>query len=549
MLFVEYLVKNNLLTSEIVQEILFETQKNKLSFIENLIQNEAILNGKILAKTLAQYFALPFIDLDNHKITDFKIEPLSLTLIKKYRVLSLGVNNNKLQLIIANPTNDSAINAIKFHTNSEINLLIAEHNKIIKIIETITTENQYCELELIKEKNNNINYAHSIANNENTIDDNDTPIIKFVDQILNDALTKNASDIHFEPYEKLFRIRFRIDGILYEITKIDISLAERFTSRIKIMAKLNIAEKRLPQDGRFTLSVKNNLNRDCRISTCPTLFGEKIVIRILNPNNISLKIDQLGFDQIQQQIFSESIGAPQGMILVTGPTGSGKTVTLYTALNALNVTSKNISTIEDPIEINLLGINQVEVNHKINLDFPNALRAFLRQDPDIMMIGEIRDFETAEIAIKAAQTGHMVLSTLHTNNASATITRLINMGIATYNIASSISLIIAQRLVRRLCDNCKQEKHLPQKALIEAGFNLPHINNNCIFTPTGCNKCKQGYLGRIGIFEFLPITKNISDAILQHNNNFSCSSTLREQALNKVTLGLTSLEEINRAIL
>lgn len=380
----------------------------------------------------------------------------------------------------------------------------------------------------------------------------DTSIIKYLDQILNKAINKLASDIHFEPYNEHYRIRFRVDGLLYEITKINSVLGQRLSSRLKIMANLNIAEKRLPQDGRFTLKLANQQNYDCRLSTCPTLFGEKLVVRILNPSNVTPDIKFLGFDEKELKIFHKHIKLPHGMILVTGPTGSGKTITLYTAINILNQETKNISTAEDPIEINLDGINQVEINHKIGLDFATILRAFLRQDPDIIMIGEIRDLETAEIAIKAAHTGHLVLATLHTNSAIASLTRLLNMGIPSFNLATALKLIIAQRLVRKLCPNCKQLQTLPPNALIENNLEV----NTKTFIAHGCKNCNYGYHSRIAIFEMLEITPNMSDLIMKHRDigevekylQLSNHQTLRAAALNKVKLGITSLEEINRVI-
>jgi type IV pilus assembly protein PilB len=339
----------------------------------------------------------------------------------------------------------------------------------------------------------------------------DVPIIKFIDQILNDAITKHASDIHFEPYEQYCRIRFRIDGVLYEITKTEHQWAKRFSARLKIMANLDIAEKRLPQDGRFTFKSLSNQNQDCRLSVCPTMFGEKLVIRVLNPINRSLDLKYLGLDAKEEQLFLKYIHLPQGLILVTGPTGSGKTITLYTALNILNQTAKNISTVEDPVEISLPGINQVEINYKIGLDFARVLRTFLRQDPDIIMVGEIRDLETAEIAIKAAHTGHLVLATLHTNSAIASLTRLLNMGVAAFNLATALSLIIAQRLVRKLCIHCKSLQNLPTKILAENNLEA----NAKIYAPIGCEHCNQGYQERMAIFEMLPITSNISELIMQ----------------------------------
>jgi type IV pilus assembly protein PilB len=396
------------------------------------------------------------------------------------------------------------------------------------------------------------------------------PVIKLVEKIFEQAISKNASDIHFEPYANHYRIRLRIDGILYPIMPLDSSLALRINSRLKILARLNIAERRLPQDGRFNIS-----GRDCRISSCPTMFGEKIVVRILNPTNLALETAQIGLTTQQQKIFLEHVSAPQGMILVSGATGSGKTVTLYTALTLLNTDDRNISTVEDPIEINLPGINQVEINPKIGLDFAAILRTFLRQDPDIIMVGEIRDFETAQIAIKAAQTGHLVLSTLHANSASETITRLLNMNIASFNLVGTIKLLIAQRLVRKLCPHCKVIVRIPGAALNEAG--ISNINNHGAHDSgnnngdnrnstlelfqanrTGCSKCKNGYLGRLGIFELLPISPTINQMILEREQRSTLAIeqqalregmlSLRAAAWQRVLEGTTSIEEINRVI-
>jgi type IV pilus assembly protein PilB len=372
----------------------------------------------------------------------------------------------------------------------------------------------------------------------------DAAVVQYVQQTIMDAIQKGASDIHFEPYEKHYRIRIRIDGLLYEIATPATQFAIRLTARIKIMAQLDIAERRLPQDGRFKLQLATPSHFDFRVSTCPTVNGEKIVIRILNPDTSALTINTLGLEPAQETIFHTALNKPHGMILVTGPTGSGKTVTLYSALNKLNLPVVNISTVEDPVEIYLAGINQVNVNSKIGLNFANVLRAFLRQDPDIIMVGEMRDLETAEIGIQAAQTGHLVLSTLHTNSAAETLTRLLNIGVPHYNIATSISLIVAQRLARRLCDHCKTVNKIP----------APELFNLTIYVPVGCQHCTQGYKGRIGIFELLPITEKISAAILQNNSTLAISKQaqldgmqiLRDNGLSKVKQGITSLEEINR---
>ncbi len=404
------------------------------------------------------------------------------------------------------------------------------------------------------------NTATDVITNEKE----DTSIIHYVNQLISDAIQVGASDIHFEPYEKLYRIRYRQDGILYEIAKPPVNLASRIAARLKIMSRLDISERRIPQDGRFKL--KNQANQDAfleasekpsidfRVSTCPTLFGEKIVIRILDPNLTPLNVDTLGFENFQKELFLKAIHKPQGMILITGPTGSGKTVTLYTALNILNTAECNISTCEDPVEINLPGINQVPMNVKTGLTFGTALRAFLRQDPDVIMIGEIRDLETAEIAIKAAETGHRVISTLHTNNSSDTLTRLVNIGVPTYHLATSISLIIAQRLARRLCPQCKVVVQTPPHVLKKIGFKIEEIADLILFSPKGCAECKEGYKGRVGIYEVLPITSTIAHMIMSGKHAFEIQKqaqndgmwTLRGSGFHKLKQGIISLEEFNR---
>jgi type IV pilus assembly protein PilB len=475
--FAKYLVENGLLTETGAKEAEYKAKKNELSMINFLITHK-ILDYKTIAFHTAQYFGLSQVNLENKDVASLPIAMVEKKLIEKYQILPILKQDDLLLIAITDPTQTQVLNEIKFHTNLNIRPQIAQYDQLMQLI-------------------NQILYAERYAD----YNSEDAEIIKLVAQILNEAIDKNASDIHCEPYEHNYRIRFRIDGILHEITKPDLGLANRITARLKIMSRLDIAERRLPQDGRFSIN-----NRDCRISTCPTLFGEKIVVRILNPNNALLTK--------QEKLFLQAIKRPQGMILVTGPTGSGKTVSLYAALNQLNSIDKNISTAEDPVEINLPGINQVNIHPKIGLTFAAVLRAFLRQDPDIIMLGEIRDLETAEIAIKAAQTGHLVLATLHTNSAAESITRLINMGIAPFNINSSLNLIIAQRLIRKL---------------------TPH---------------NKGFLGRTGIFEVMPITE-IQQKNAREIHKQACQKgmlSLREAGLLKVQKGITTLEEINRVL-
>jgi type IV pilus assembly protein PilB len=406
-----------------------------------------------------------------------------------------------------------------------------------------------------EEKLDSIEVADQSENLEEAVGENDTPIVRFINKVILEAITTGASDIHLEPYEHMYRVRFRQDGVLREYGQPPINLSQRLSSRVKIMSKIDISEKRIPQDGRFKMRITKTRAVDFRVSTCPTLFGEKIVMRILDPTSAKIGIDALGYEDFQKEAFLKAINLAQGMVLVTGPTGSGKTVSLYTALNILNTEDVNISTAEDPVEINLPGINQVNVNVKAGLTFAAALRAFLRQDPDIIMVGEIRDLETAEIAIKAAQTGHMVLSTLHTNSAPETLTRLINMGVPSFNVATSIQLIIAQRLARKLCTFCREEVSLPAKSLLESGFTEQEIQEEMhIFKAVGCKKCKDGYKGRIGIYEVMPISKKIGEIIMSGGNSLDVSSQalkegvwfLRKSGLYKVKQGLTTLEEIYR---
>lgn len=527
--FAKYLVEQNLLGDTTIKKLITPTFNNNETLIAKLITNN-LLGGTDLARAIANYFSIPFVDLKQLQHSQLPLDSLQPQLIQKYRILPLAKTSDQLQLALADPTDSTVLNTIKFHTTLNINPVVVAYDQLAQIIEKVLPTKKY------------VSFASE-----------DTPIIKFIDQILNDAIIKHASDIHFEPYEECYRIRFRIDGLLYEITKTESSLGPRFSTRLKIMANLDIAEKRLPQDGRFTLKLATNQNQDCRLSVCPTMFGEKLVVRILNPINTSLSLKHLDFSEKEQRLFCKHIQMPQGLILVTGPTGSGKTITLYTALNILNHPTKNISTIEDPVEINLHGINQVEVNHKTGLSFATALRTFLRQDPDIIMIGEIRDLETAEIAIKAAHTGHLVLATLHTNSAAASINRLLNMGVAAFNLASAISLVIAQRLVRKLCKHCKQPQVLP-KEVLTANDLEKNIN---IYTAIGCEHCNQGYHERTAIFEMLPVTPTISELIMQHCNLTTIEKqmqalglpTLRAAALNKVRSGITSLEETNRVVI
>ncbi len=459
---------------------------------------------------------------------------------------------------MSDPTNVAALEDFGFSFGLHTEALLVDELKLQKAI-TKLTEGVSEALGVDNLHDNDIDgleVAEEITRDAPAGDaDDDAPIVKYINKVLLDAIKRGASDLHFEPYETRYRIRFRIDGILHEIATPPTNLASRFAARLKVMARLDIAERRLPQDGRIKLKVTATKAMDMRVNTLPTMWGEKIVLRILDSSAARLNIDQLGYEPNQKAMYLNALAKPQGMILVTGPTGSGKTVSLYTGLNILNTNERNISTAEDPVEINLTGINQVQVNPKAGLTFASALRAFLRQDPDVVMVGEIRDLETAEIAIKAAQTGHLVLSTLHTNSAAETLTRLMNMGVPAFNIASSVTLIMAQRLARRLCEHCKSEEHIPEHELLELGYTPAQISKGLkLYKPVGCAECSGGYRGRLGIYELMPMSEAIANLIMEGGNSLQIAAlaqqegmrTLRQSGLDKASQGLTSLAEVNR---
>ena len=461
-------------------------------------------------------------------------------------------------MAVSDPTNLQALDEIKFHTGISTETILVEEDKLVKAIDKALDSADTSMTDLLDEDLDNLDI--SAGDEDNAADDamdadiDDTPVVRFVNKVLLDAINKGASDIHIEPYEKSFRIRFRQDGVLHEVAAPPVTMATRLISRVKVMSKMDIAERRVPQDGRIKMALSKKRAIDFRVNTCPTLFGEKVVLRILDPTSAQLGIDMLGYEEEQKNLYLENLNKPYGMILVTGPTGSGKTVSLYTGLNILNTADRNISTCEDPVEINLAGINQCNMNPKAGLTFAAALRAFLRQDPDIIMVGEIRDLETAEIAIKAAQTGHMVMSTLHTNDAPQTLTRLANMGVPPYNIASSVNLIIAQRLARRLCNSCKKQVDIPREALLEEGFKDEELGDLTLYSPVGCEQCAEGYKGRVGIYQVMPVSEAIGRIIMENGNAMQLAdqakregvADLRTSGLKKVRDGVTSLEEINR---
>jgi type IV pilus assembly protein PilB len=545
------LVIDGLLTETQAEEALRLARNDKIPFVTHLVKHKIADSGRI-AMAASEEFGAPLLDLSAFDLRQCPRDLVDPKLLRKHRVLPLFRRANRLFLAASDPTNISAFDEVKFHTGLSTEVIIVDENKLSPAIELVIEQMEGSDalLGLLDEaelESLNIELAHSENSSRDAVDAADeTPIVRFVNKVLLDAIRTGASDIHVEPYEKTYRIRFRTDGILKEIARPPLNIASRIASRLKIMSQMDISERRLPQDGRIKMKVS--------VNSLPTLWGEKIVLRILDPGSAQLGIDALGYEQSQKKFFLNALQQSQGMILVTGPTGSGKTVSLYTGLNILNTPETNISTAEDPVEINLEGINQVPVNVKIGLTFAMALRAFLRQDPDVIMVGEIRDLETAEIAIKAAQTGHLVLSTLHTNSAPETLTRLRNMGIPSFNLATSVTLIIAQRLCRRLCNHCKVPLKLPEKVLLDAGFTPEQLPGLGLFSQVGCDACNEGYKGRLGIYEVVPITDGISRIIMQDGNSIEIAdqarkegfNSLRQSALLKVANGLTSLEEANR---
>lgn len=526
----------------------------KTQFIDVLLQNGGI-DARALATFCSETFGYPALDFSAFNINTLPEKIIDAKLIQGQRVIALSRRGNKISVAISDPTNTQALDQIKFQTELTVEPVIVEHPVLLQLIEKLGQSAEQNLNELIGD-DLDVNFIEedlAAPVDAASTDIDDAPVVKFLQKILIDAINMGASDLHFEPFEKFYRIRFRIDGILREIAQPPLAIKEKLASRIKVISKLDISEKRVPQDGRMKLVMSKTRSIDFRVSTLPTLFGEKIVMRILDATQAQMGIESLGYDPDQKELLMNAIQRPYGMVLVTGPTGSGKTVSLYTCLNILNKPGINISTAEDPAEINLPGVNQVNVNDRAGLSFPVALKAFLRQDPDIIMVGEIRDLETADIAIKAAQTGHMVFSTLHTNDAPATLTRLMNMGVAPFNIASSVIMITAQRLARRLC-TCKQTTSLPDETLLEAGFTEEDLDGTWLpYKPVGCERCSgSGYKGRVGIYQIMPITENIERIILAHGTALEIEAqakldgvkSLRESGLVKVKNGLTSLEEV-----
>ena len=552
------LVQDGIISEERLLEATEVAKKEKLSLVAYLV-NEDLAKARAIAVAAAHEFGVPLLDLDALEFDVDVIRSVDQKLVNKHRVLPLVRRGKRLFLGISDPTNLQAIDDIRFQSSLRIDPVVVEQDKleerIIKALEAVDTSMSGLEDDDFDLENLDVSSDEDETDDIQRDDVEDAPVVRFVNKVLLDAIRRGASDVHFEPYEKFFRVRTRLDGVLSEVAQPPVILAHKVCARLKVMSRMDVAERRVPQDGRIKMRLSKNRAIDFRVNTCPTLFGEKVVLRILDPSSAKLGIEMLGYEDHQRHLYEKYLNKPYGMILVTGPTGSGKTVSLYTGLNILNTVDRNISAAEDPAEINLPGVNQVNVNPKIGLTFASALKAFLRQDPDIIMVGEIRDLETAEIAIKAAQTGHLVLSTLHTNDAPRTLSRLVDMGVKPYAIATSVSLIIAQRLARRLCDNCKEIREVPREALEKEGFDADDFGSELtIYGPKGCKSCNDGYKGRLGIFQVMEVSETMGRIIMEGGNAIQIADQaviegvidLRRAGLNKVKDGVTSLEEINR---
>jgi type IV pilus assembly protein PilB len=553
------LVHDGVLDDEAARAATEGAQKEKQSIVRYLVASNHA-TGRQVAAAAMQEFGLPLVDLDT---LDPEVQPINLVdtkLIEKHRAVPLHKRGNRVYLAIADPTNMVALDEFKFATGLTTEPVLVEDDKLSRRIDQILSAQEMGSgVDDLDEDLENLDVGGDDEEAEggdvSRADADDTPVVRYVNKVLLDAINRGASDIHIEPYEKYMRVRYRIDGVLLEIAKPPLAMSHRLIARIKVMSRMDISERRLPQDGRIKMKISKQRAIDFRVNTCPTLFGEKVVLRILDPSSAQMGIEKLGYEEDQKKLYMDALSKPYGMILVTGPTGSGKTVSLYTGLNILNTADRNISTAEDPAEINLAGINQVNVNNKVGLTFAEALRSFLRQDPDVIMVGEIRDLETAEIAIKAAQTGHMVLSTLHTNDAPQTLSRMINMGVPPFNLATAVSLIIAQRLGRRLCEQCKALDDIPREALIEEGFTDDEVDDLKIYKAVGCSQCNEtGYKGRVGIYQVMPVTDAIGRIMMEGGNSMDIEdqaakegvADLRAAALKKVRAGVMSLEEANR---
>jgi len=553
------LISAGILTPDQAREAVNEAKAQRVSLIRYLIDTLDV-DSKELAEMASAEFGLPVLDLEAMNRDMLPDQQIDADLMIKHHAVPIYRRGNRLFVAVSDPMNIGALDEFKFAAGINTDAVLVEDQALTKLIADLAekTGGFASDMESLGgDGEYDLEISDGAVEDDDEMRDaaDDTPIVRFVNKVLLDAIKQGASDIHFEPYEKDYRVRFRTDGILREVVKPPRNLAPRLAARLKVMSQMDISERRVPQDGRIQMKLSKKRAIDFRVNTLPTMYGEKIVLRILDPTSAQMGIDALGYDEEQKALYQEALQKPQGMILVTGPTGSGKTVSLYTGLGILNEPERNISTAEDPVEINMQGINQVLVNPKVGLNFAEALRSFLRQDPDVIMVGEIRDLETAEIAIKAAQTGHLVLSTVHTNSAAETVTRLLNMGVPAFNIAASVTLIIAQRLARRLCSHCAQpETGVPQEALLQLGFAPEQLKDADIKRPIGCGQCKDGYKGRVGIYEVVKITKPIASAIMDGANSLELDRVareagfddLRQSALKKCAAGLISLEEVSR---
>lgn len=550
------LVNEGLVSAEVMQRALAESQQEKVSLINFLVSRKLAQAAKI-AWLIARDFGDPLFDLDSLDQEAIPKDIVDEKIVKQFSALPIFKRDNRLFVAMSDPTRVDAIDAIRFSSKLSIETVVVEDDKLTRLIERTYDsgggdfgdfDGNMDDLDVETEKTDK-------DGDDGASGIDEAPIVKFVNKLLIDAIRMGASDLHFEPYEKTYRVRYRIDGVMREISRPPVQLAGKLAARLKVMSQMDISERRMPQDGRIKLKLSKTKAIDFRVNSLPTLFGEKLVLRILDPSSAMLGIDALGYEPEQKKLFMDALDKPQGMLLITGPTGSGKTVSLYTGLNILNTVENNISTAEDPVEINLEGINQVNVNPKTGLTFSSALKAFLRQDPDIIMVGEIRDLETAEIAIKAAQTGHMVMSTLHTNSAPETLTRLRNMGVPSFNIATSVNLVIAQRLARRLCSACKRSVEIPEPSLKQMGFTDDDLAKGFVlYEAVGCSECRDGYKGRLGLYEVMKVTPEIARIIMEDGNAIQIAdastragfNNLRRSGLLKVMQGVTTLQEINR---
>ena len=555
----QQLISDGVVSEANMKTAQIESQQQQIGLVPYLVDNK-LADAYQLAQMLSQAFGDPLFDLDALNVDVIPKDLVDEKIVRKFNALPLFKRGQRLFVALSDPTRVDAIDAIAFNSRLSIETIVVEENKLKKRIESAYADTMQS-FDSFSDSDLNVGFEDGDEDKEDgetQLNDgvDEAPVVKFVNKMLVDAIRMGASDLHFEPYEKSFRVRFRVDGVMQKMANPPVQLANKIAARLKVMSQMDISERRVPQDGRIKLKISKNKAIDFRVNSLPTLFGEKLVLRILDPSSAMLGIDALGYEPDQQEMFLEALHKPQGMLLITGPTGSGKTVSLYTGINILNTGATNISTAEDPVEINLEGINQVNVNAKVGLTFANALKSFLRQDPDIVMVGEIRDLETAEIAIKAAQTGHMVLSTLHTNSAPETLTRLRNMGVASFNIATSVNLVIAQRLARRLCKNCKKPINIPRQSLLEIGFTDTDLDNtdNIIYEPVGCNECREGYKGRVGIYEVMKVSPDISRIIMEDGNAIDIKDAaikngfrdLRRSGILKVLQGVTSIQEMMR---